>query len=66
MTLSGHWVGRWIATAQRTPALPHRLGHRVDVAIITPPEARDRALMQKLDPVAGRMLPKGDISGAAT
>jgi len=48
------------------PNCPIGSDRALDVAIITPPEARDRALMQKLDPVAGRMLPKGDISGAAT
>ena len=30
----------------------------LDVAIITPPEARDPALMRKLDAVAGRVLGK--------
>jgi 5'-methylthioadenosine phosphorylase len=30
----------------------------LDVAIITAPEARDAALMQKLDAVAGRVLGK--------
>ena len=32
----------------------------LEIAIITAPEARDKALMKKLDAVAGRVLTKGD------
>jgi 5'-methylthioadenosine phosphorylase len=40
------------------PACPIGSDKALDVAIITPPEARDAALMQKLDAVAGRVLGK--------
>ena len=38
------------------PACPIGSDHALDVAIITPPQARDRAIVQKLDAVAGRVL----------
>jgi 5'-methylthioadenosine phosphorylase len=38
------------------PACPIGSDRALDVAIITPPEARDRAIVQKLDAVAGRVL----------
>jgi len=38
------------------PACPIGSDTALDVAIITPPEARDTALMKKLDAVAGRVL----------
>jgi 5'-methylthioadenosine phosphorylase len=38
------------------PACPNGSDRALDVAIITPPEARDQAIMQKLDAVAGRVL----------
>ncbi len=38
------------------PACPAGCGHALDHALITAPEARDPALMAKLDAVAGRVL----------
>ena len=38
------------------PACPIGSDRALDVAIITPPEARDPALLEKLDAVAGRVL----------
>ena len=38
------------------PACPNGSDRALDVAIITPPDARDAALMAKLDAVAGRVL----------
>jgi 5'-methylthioadenosine phosphorylase len=38
------------------PPCPIGSDTSLDVAIITPPDARDPALMQKLDAVAGRVL----------
>ncbi len=38
------------------PACPAGCGHALDNALITAPEARDPALMAKLDAVAGRVL----------
>lgn len=38
------------------PACPIGSDRALDVAIITPPEARDPAIVQKLDAVAGRVL----------
>ena len=38
------------------PACPIGSDRALDVAIITPHEARDRAIVQKLDAVAGRVL----------
>ena len=38
------------------PACPIGSDRALDVAIITPPEARDSAIVQKLDAVAGRVL----------
>ena len=38
------------------PACPIGSDRALDVAIITAPEARDRALVAKLDAVAGRVL----------
>ncbi len=35
---------------------PQGIEHALDVAIITPPEARDAGLVEKLRPVAGRVL----------
>jgi len=40
------------------PDCPIGSDKALDVAIITPPEGRDAALMQKLDAVAGRVLAK--------
>ena len=40
------------------PACPIGSDHALDVAIITPREARDPALLAKLDAVAGRVLQK--------
>ena len=40
------------------PACPIGSDTALDVAIITAPEARDPALMRKLDAVAGRVLAK--------
>jgi 5'-methylthioadenosine phosphorylase len=60
-----------VATAQRLitrfatdfprqhPACPIGSDRALDVAIITPPEARDPALLAKLDAVAGRVLKPG-------
>jgi 5'-methylthioadenosine phosphorylase len=41
------------------PACPIGSDRALDVAIITPPEARDPAMLAKLDAVAGRVLGKG-------
>jgi 5'-methylthioadenosine phosphorylase len=38
------------------PSCPLGSDRALDVAIITPPEARDPELLQKLDAVAGRVL----------
>ena len=38
------------------PACPNGSDRALDVAIITPPDARDAVLMAKLDAVAGRVL----------
>ena len=44
------------------PACPAGCGHALDHALITAPEARDPALMAKLDAVAGRVL--APVAGA--
>ena len=41
------------------PPCPVGSDRALDVAVITPPEARDPALVKKLDAVAGRVLGKG-------
>jgi 5'-methylthioadenosine phosphorylase len=41
------------------PACPIRSDRALDVAIITPPEARDPEMVAKLDAVAGRVLKSG-------
>ncbi|MEL6288819.1 MAG: S-methyl-5'-thioadenosine phosphorylase [Pseudomonadota bacterium] len=41
------------------PACPNGSDRALDVAIITPPDARDAALVAKLDAVAGRVLSAG-------
>ena len=41
------------------PACPIGSDRALDVAIITPPEARDPLLVAKLDAVAGRVLSPG-------
>ena len=41
---------------RRHPPCPIGSDRALDVAIITPPQARDRALLSKLDAVAGRVL----------
>jgi len=38
------------------PACPIGSDRALDVAIITPPDARDPAIIEKLDAVAGRVL----------
>jgi 5'-methylthioadenosine phosphorylase len=40
------------------PACPIGSDRSLDVALITPPESRDPALLAKLDAVAGRVLVK--------
>jgi 5'-methylthioadenosine phosphorylase len=42
--------------AGRPTPCPHGCDRVLDEAIITPPEARDPALLKKLDAVAGRAL----------
>ncbi len=44
---------------RRHPACPIGSDTALDVAVITPPEARDAALVKKLDAVAGRVLATG-------
>lgn len=47
-----------IKTLSKTPRTlsPQAIENNLDVAIITAPEARDKALLRKLDAVAGRVL----------
>jgi len=42
--------------AQRTESAPSGAHTALDTAIITPPEARDPAMVAKLDAIAGRVL----------
>ena len=44
-----------LAKTERTPS-PLGIETNLDVAIITAPEARDKAMVKKLDAVAGRVL----------
>ncbi|MFM9940193.1 MAG: S-methyl-5'-thioadenosine phosphorylase [Hyphomicrobiaceae bacterium] len=54
-----HLVTRLARDFPRThPKCPIGSDRALDVALITPPEARDPALMAKLDAVAGRVLAK--------
>lgn len=50
-----------IKTLSKTPRTlsPQGIERNLDVAIITAPEARDKALLRKLDAVAGRVLNQG-------
>ncbi len=43
---------------QRREPCPQGCGHALDNAVITAPEARDPALVARLDAVAGRVLGK--------
>lgn len=56
--LAGQTVKTLCETLSKTPRTPCPSGieTNLDVAIITPPEARDPVLMAKLDAVAGRVL----------
>jgi 5'-methylthioadenosine phosphorylase len=60
-------MARTIGTARgiitRLPALlgerspcPHRCDRALDAAVLTPPDARDPAVVRRLDAVAGRVL----------
>jgi 5'-methylthioadenosine phosphorylase len=46
--------------AQRPAACPHGCDHALEHAIITAPEARDRAMVEKLGAIAGRVLKPGN------
>ncbi len=59
-------IGAARAIISRLPALlggrtacPHRCDRALDAAILTPPDARDPALVGRLDAVAGRVLKAG-------
>jgi 5'-methylthioadenosine phosphorylase len=44
--------------SKRDATCPHGCHTALDVALITAPEARDPAMIRKLDAVAGRVLAK--------